>query len=102
MALMDIAVIPLDAKEKGFSPYVAELQKLLAASGLDYRLHDMGTTVEGEAKELFTIAEKLHEHCFHDGILRVYTVIKIDDRRDRKVAIGDKVASVKGRIALQD
>ncbi len=50
------------------------------------------------ASELFAIAERLHEHFFTAGTQRVYTVIKIDDRRDKDVSIGEKVASVERRM----
>lgn len=99
MALMDIAVIPLDSREGSLSGFVAGLQELLAASGCSYRLHDMGTTVEGPAALLFELALKLHEYSFSKGGRRVYTVMKIDDRRDRAVRLGDKTASVKAKIA---
>ena len=100
MALMDIAVIPLDSKEGSLSGFVAGLQELLAASGCSFRLHDMGTTVEGPAPLLFNLALKLHEYSFSKGGKRVYTVIKIDDRRDRAVRLGEKSASVKAKIVL--
>ena len=99
MALMDIAVIPLDSKEGGLSGFVAGLQDILAGSGCSYRLHDMGTTVEGPASLLFELAQKLHDHSFSQGGKRVYTVMKIDDRRDRAVCPGEKAASVKLKIA---
>jgi uncharacterized protein (TIGR00106 family) len=99
MALMDIAVIPLDSKEGSLSGFVAGLQELLGASGCSYRLQDMGTTVEGPAHLLFELAEKLHEYSFSNGGKRVYTVMKIDDRRDRTVRLGEKTASVKAKIA---
>ncbi|KZK73783.1 MAG: hypothetical protein A3K90_01265 [Pelodictyon luteolum] len=99
MALMDIAVIRLDQKDGSHSAFVAGLQELLADSGCSYRLHDMGTTVEGPASMLFRLAEQLHEYSFTRGGRRVYTVMKIDDRRDRAVRLGDKTASVKAKIA---
>ena len=99
MALMDIAVIPLDSKEGSLSGFVAGLQELLGVSGCSYRLHDMGTTVEGPAHLLFELAQKLHEYSFSKGGKRVYTVMKIDDRRDRTVRLGEKTASVKAKIA---
>jgi len=99
MALMDIAVIPLDSKEGSLSGFVAGLQRILAESGCSYRLHDMGTTVEGPASLLFELALKLHEYSFSQGGKRVYTVMKIDDRRDRAVRLGEKTAAVKAKIA---
>jgi uncharacterized protein (TIGR00106 family) len=98
MALMDITVVPLGSREGGLSGFVASLQELLAESGCSFRLHDMGTVVEGPAAKLFEIAAKLHEHAFTLGGKRVYTVIKIDDRRDRDVRIGEKTASVEAKI----
>lgn len=98
MALMDITVIPLDGRSTGFSSFIASLQDLLAGSSCSYRLHDMGTTIEGPASELFSLAGSLHEHAFGMGVQRVYTVLKIDDRRDRDVHLGDKPASVQAKI----
>ncbi len=98
---MDITVIPLDKGTAGLSAGVARLQDLLRKSGLDHRLHDMGSTVAGTAAELFAVAEKLHEHLFATGSQRVYTVIKIDDRRDKAVSIGDKTASVEREMGSQ-
>lgn len=98
MALMDITVVPLDKGPAGLSAGVAQLQEILRKSGLDHKLHDMGTTVSGSSSELFALAEQLHEHFFTAGTQRVYTVIKIDDRRDKNVSIGEKVASVERRM----
>ena len=36
----------------------------------------------------------MHESIFEDGSLRVSTVIKIDDRRDREVDMEEKVRVV--------
>jgi uncharacterized protein (TIGR00106 family) len=102
MALMDITVVPLGTVQGSLSPWIAGLEDLLGKSGLPFRLHDMGTTVEGSADELFSIARQLHEYCFQQGAPRVYTILKVDDRRDRSVSIGDKVASVEARRAAQD
>lgn len=101
MALMDISVIPLDSGSGGLSAKVAELEVLLEESGLDYKLNDMGTTVSGTATELFAVAEKLHGHLFATGSQRVYTVLKIDDRRDKNVGIGEKVLSVNREMNRQ-
>lgn len=102
MALLDITILPLSVGEGGFSSWIAGLEAVLVRSGLPFRLHDMGSTVEGSADELFAVARELHEHCFGAGAPRVYTVMKIDDRRDRKVSIGDKVASVEAAKAAPD
>jgi uncharacterized protein YqgV (UPF0045/DUF77 family) len=40
----------------------------------------------------------LYEIPFEEGAVRVVTQITIDDRRDKKIKIGDKIQSVIGRL----
>ena len=52
-------------------------------SGLSYQLTGMGTQIEADnLEELYAAIAKAQEAIFELGIGRVYTVIKIDDRRD--------------------
>jgi len=98
MALMQIVVMPRVGEGASISPYVAEIHKFLKARKFKHQLHDMGTLVEGKAGELLTLARKLHEIPFQMGVKRVYTIIQMDDRRDKKVSLGDKVKSVQKRM----
>src|SRR3954466_4624223 len=43
------------------APYVARCLKVVAASGLDYRLHAMGTTLEGEWDQVFGVVRQCFE-----------------------------------------
>ena len=98
MALMEISVVPLGTDSTSLGAFVVEFQKILKDSNLNFALNDMGTVIEGEIGELLEIAQKLHESPFLKGVSRVYTSIKIDDRRDKKVHLGDKTASVQSRL----
>ena len=98
MALMEIVISPRGGKEASLSPYVAKIHRYLKTQKLPYQLHDMGTNVEGKAGELWALAKKLHELPFKMGTTRVYTTIHLDDRRDKKVSLGDKVKSVRKRL----
>jgi len=98
MALMEISIIPLGTGSTSLSKHVASVVKLIKNSGFSYRLSDMGTTIEGEAVELLELAKRLHETPFSQDIKRVYTVIKLDDRRDKRANIGEKVKSVEKRL----
>lgn len=98
MALMQIVIMPRVGEGTGLSSFVAEIQKFLETRGMPFHLHDMGTIVEGTAAELWELAAKLHELPFQRGVRRVYTIVNMDDRRDKKVALGDKVAAVRGKI----
>jgi len=100
MALMQITVIPVGTATPSVGEFVARVQKVIAAEGLAYELQDMGTVIEGEAAELFRIAAKVHEMPFAKGAERVVTQIIVDDRRDRRVGIGDKVKSVRERLGI--
>lgn len=98
MALMQIAVVPLGGEGTSIGAYVAEIQKYLKEQKLPYGLHDMGTVVEGDVGQLLSLAKILHQMPFQKGIKRVYSVIVLDDRRDKKVSLGDKVKSVRKRL----
>jgi uncharacterized protein (TIGR00106 family) len=98
MALMQIVISPRLPEGESVSPYVAEFHKFLKKTKLRHTLHDMGTIIEGNASQLFAVARKLHEIPFKKGRRRVYTTIQIDDRRDKKVFLGDKIKSVRSKM----
>lgn len=98
MALMQMTVIPIGTPTPSIGDYIAEVVKVLDREGASYELSDMGTIIEAGTDELFTLARELHEVPFAKGIQRVVTIIEIDDRRDKKVGMGDKVRSVMARI----
>lgn len=98
MALMHLTVIPLGTVSPSVGEYVADMQIVLEKSGFPYKLTDMGTIVEGSSKELLVLAAQLSELPFNKGIQRVVTQINLDDRRDKKAALGDKILSVAARL----
>jgi uncharacterized protein (TIGR00106 family) len=54
----------------------------------------MGTSLEGTTADILRIVGELHAVPFEMGIPRVYTVLKLDERRDKEQTLEDKVASV--------
>ncbi len=98
MAIMQIIIMPRLIEGTSVSAYVAEIHKYLKNQKMPHQLHDMGTIIAGKAGELLALARKLHELPFKMASKRVYTIIHIDDRRDKKVSLGDKVQSVRKRI----
>jgi len=60
------------------SPYVAEMVKIIKASGLDFELGAMGTTVEGEPELVFDLIKTLHM-AMRRHSHRITTSVKIDD-----------------------
>jgi uncharacterized protein (TIGR00106 family) len=95
VATADLTVISLGRPELSASKYIAEIQKRLAAQDrVRYRLHAMGTSLEGSTDDVLALVRELHEVPFGMGIERVYTVLKLDDRRDKEQTLDDKVTSV--------
>ncbi len=99
MALMEITIVPIGTGSTSVGEYVVESVRILKEKGLPFELSDMGTVVSGEIEELLDVARELHESPFLQGAKRVYTVIKIDDRRDKTVRLGEKTKSVLVRVA---
>ena len=98
MAIMHLTVIPLGTGSPSVGDYVVEIQKILAKSDFPFELTDMGTIIEGRTEDLLQLAAQLAQAPFTRGIERVVTQISLDDRRDKKVAIGTKKASVTERL----
>jgi uncharacterized protein (TIGR00106 family) len=95
MATADLTVIGLGRAQVSASRYIAEIQRRLAAQDrVRYRLHAMGTSLEGTTADILAVVAELHAVPFDLGLPRVYTVLKLDERRDREQSLEDKVTSV--------
>jgi uncharacterized protein (TIGR00106 family) len=100
MATADLTVIALGNAETSASGYIAEIQRRLAAQDrVRYVLHAMGTSLEGTTEDILDLVKELSAVPFERGAPRVYTVLKLDDRRDREQTLEDKVASVQRQLA---
>lgn len=96
MATADLTVIGLGRAEASASRYIAEIQRRLDRQDrVRHQLHAMGTSLEGETADILALVGELHAVPFELGLPRVYTVLKLDERRDRAQSLEDKVASVR-------
>jgi uncharacterized protein (TIGR00106 family) len=100
MATADLTVIGLGRPDPSASAYIAAIQaKLAEQDTVGYRMHAMGTSLEGSTADILAIVGELHAVPFEVGLPRVYTVLKLDERRDRPgQTLEDKVASVERRL----
>ncbi len=99
MATAEITVLGLGRSDPSASEYIAEIQRRLAAQEkVGYELGPMGTSLEGETADILEIARELHSVPFDLGLPRAYSVLKIDERRDKQQTLADKVASVNDRL----
>ncbi|MEJ5301615.1 MAG: MTH1187 family thiamine-binding protein [Thermodesulforhabdaceae bacterium] len=98
MAIVEVSIVPLGTSDTSLSNYVAKVLEVVEESGLQYELTPMGTILTGSLGEIFPVISRMHERCFEEGVRRVLTLIKIDDRRDKMVKPQDKVFSVRAKL----
>jgi len=99
MAIAEISVVPLGTKTPSVSQYVARAVKILGKEkGIGYEMTAMGTIIEGDLDRILAVVKKMHEGTFGDGVVRVLTMVKIDDRRDRTQDMKAKLDSLKKKL----
>jgi uncharacterized protein (TIGR00106 family) len=96
MALLEFSITPLGAGDS-VSQYVARCVDLIDRSGLDYRLHAMGTEIEGDLGQLLDLLKQCIEAVAKDCD-RVSVSAKLDYRKGHTGALQAKVASVEKRL----
>lgn len=101
MATADLTVIGLGRPDPSAGAYIAAIQRKLAEQDkVGYRMHAMGTSLEGSTADILALVGELHAVPFDQGLPRVYTVLKLDERRDKPgQTLDDKVASVERHLA---
>jgi uncharacterized protein (TIGR00106 family) len=100
VATADLTVLALGRPGASASEYIAAIQRRLAEQDrVGYRMHAMGTSLEGSTADILALVAELHAVPFDQGVPRVYTVLKLDERRDRPdQTLDDKVRSVEERL----
>lgn len=83
MITADFAILPVGGEDTECKEYVTAAVQVIKDSNLNYKLTGMGTQIEADnLEELYSTIAKAQEAVFDLRIGRVYTVIKVDDRRD--------------------
>ena len=100
MITADLGVVPIGTKATDLGDYVSVAVQAIKDSGLNYELTGMGTQIEAEnLDELYEAIKTAQEAVFKVGANRVFTVLKIDDRRDKTDrGLKDKIATVNNMI----
>jgi uncharacterized protein (TIGR00106 family) len=101
MAIVEVSVVPLGTKTPSVSLYVVRAAKVLERQkDMKYELTAMGTIIEGDLDRILAVVRKMHEAVFGEGVTRVLTTIKIDDRRDKPQTMKAKVDSVNKKLQV--
>ena len=98
MAIVELSIVPVGTGTPSISQYVATaVEALREETDVKYELTAMGTIIEGDLDKLLAVVGRMHRAVLA-GALRVVTMVKIDDRRDKPLGIQYKVDSVKEKL----
>ena len=100
MATAEVSIIGLGRRSASASEYIAQMHRRLERQDkVRFKLHAMGTELEGKLEDILEVVRELHNVPFEAGLPRVYTVLKIDERRDKPTqTLEDKVRSVQDKV----
>ncbi|QDU30416.1 hypothetical protein ETAA8_55560 [Anatilimnocola aggregata] len=96
MVLLEFSIAPLE-KGPSVGSYVARSLEIIAASGLDYRLHAMGTIIEGEVDQVLDVFKQCLAAMTAD-CERVSCTMKLDHRAGAVGRLNSKVTSVEEKL----
>lgn len=96
MVLLEFSMSPL-GKGESVGKYVSRSLDIIDKSGVDYRLNPMGTVLEGDWEEVFTVVRKCFKRMRKD-CNRISCTIKVDYRRGHSGRLSSKVASVEKHL----
>jgi uncharacterized protein (TIGR00106 family) len=99
MAVAEVSIVPLGTKTASLSPYVARAIKILEQEqDIKYEITPMGTVIESDLDRILAVVKRMHEAVLGEGVARVVTTVKIDDRRDKPLTMKGKLDSVRKKL----
>jgi len=98
--IADFSIIPMGQGETSVGRFVAvAISAINGVEGLKCEITPMGTVMEADSLEIILEAvEAAHEALFAQGVMRVVSTLRIDDRRDKPRTMKGKVDAVKRYI----
>jgi uncharacterized protein (TIGR00106 family) len=96
MVLLEFSMSPL-GKGESVGKYVARSLDIIDKSGVAYRLNPMGTVLEGEWEQVFSVVQQCSERMKKD-CNRISCTIKVDYRKGHSGRLQSKMASVEKKL----
>ena len=98
MAIVAVSIAPL-GQGASVSNYVAAAERVLESKpSIKRQIGPMFTTLEGDIDEIMAAIKEMQEAVFAAGAVRVSTVIKIDERRDKAITMEGKIRAVEEKL----
>lgn len=85
-----LQILPSSATKHPYS-VVDEAIRVIADSGLKYKVTPFETVIEGEYDELMCIVKRAQEACYEAGADSLMTYVKIQSSKTNNVSIEDKM-----------
>ena len=94
MIIAALSIFPV-GESTSLSKYVKASLEELKKSGLTINIGAMATTIEAATlDELFQVIKKAHDVQLNMGAQRVYFVLTVDDRQDKKATMSTKLKAI--------
>lgn len=94
MVLSQLSVYPIGIGTS-LSKYVKIAIDVLKKNNIKYEINDMATVIETkDIESLFELVKKIRNALVEAGAERIMIELKIDDRLDKTVKLGDKRRAV--------
>ncbi|ORY26259.1 YkoF-like protein [Naematelia encephala] len=94
-AVADFCLIPMGLGVPSVGPQIAECQRVLEKSGLEYKLHGYGTNLEGPWDKVMQVIGECHAAVHALGTPRIATDIRIGTRTDKTITGGGNDGKIK-------
>ena len=97
MVMAEFSIVPIGSGETSVSRYVAAaVSSFRSVKGLDFEVTPMGTNLAADNLDaIFEAVRKAHEAVAALGAKRMVSTLRIDDRKDKRRCMKDKVDKIK-------
>lgn len=76
----DFCLVPIGTPSASVSAQIADVQRLIRKSGVEYTMHSAGTTLDGTWDEVMKLIGQCHTMLHEKGIVRIQTDIRVGTR----------------------
>jgi uncharacterized protein (TIGR00106 family) len=76
----DFCLIPIGTSTASVSAQIADVQRLIRKSGIEYTMHSAGTTLDGPWDDVMKLIGQAHTMLHEKGIVRIQTDIRVGTR----------------------
>jgi len=92
----ELSIFPMD-KGESVSKYVAKAVGIIEKCGLAHQTGPMGTSMEGEMKDVMAVASKCMQ-VMQEDCDRIYMILNVDYRKGKNSRLTGKVESIKKHL----